>query len=128
MIVIYGIDTQLNSIKVELSQAIHYCMQSVLGMPQDKKAHRFIPLAKENFFYPEGRTDAYTVIEINMMKGRKSDTQKQLIKSLFKTIESQVGISPIDLEIVIKEQEPYQWGFRGLTGDEAFDLSYKVNI
>ena len=122
MIVIYGIDKHLNPIKSQLSEVIHGCMQSVLGMPEDKRAHRFIPLAKEDFFYPGGRTDCYTVIEINMMKGRKPETQKALIKALFKEIESALGINPIDIEITIKEQEKYQWGFRGITGDEASDL------
>jgi hypothetical protein len=103
-------------------------MQSVLGMPEDKRAHRFIPMAKEDFYYPGGRSDAYTVIEINMMAGRKVDTQKSLIKSLFKAIEIELSIAPVDIEIVIKEQAPHQWGFRGMTGDEVNDLKYKVNV
>lgn len=128
MVVIYAIDTHLNPIKSQLSDVIHGCMQAVFGMPEDKRAHRFIPMAKENFYYPGGRSDAYTVIEINIMKGRKPETQKALIKAIFDSIESQLGISPVDVEITIKEQEPYQWGFRGITGDEASDLTYKVNV
>lgn len=128
MIVVYGIDKNLNPIKRTLSDVIHSCMQSVLGMPEDKRAHRFVPLSKDNFFYPDGRSDAYTVIEINMMKGRKVETQKLLIKELFNQIEAKVGISPIDIEITIKEQEKYQWGFRGITGDEVADLKYQVDV
>ena len=128
MIVIFGIKEKLNPIKAQLSDVIHDCMQSVLGMPEDKRAHRFIPLEKEDFYYPGGRSDAYTVIEINMMAGRQVETQKELIKSLFKEIESQLSILPIASEITIKEQAPHQWGFRGITGDEANDLKYKVNV
>ncbi|MFT5594778.1 MAG: hypothetical protein ACI8SR_003172 [Oceanicoccus sp.] len=128
MIVVYGIKEQLNPIKAKLSDVMHGCMQSVLGMPEDKRAHRFIPLDKEDFYYPGGRSDAYTVIEINMMSGRKPDTQKALIKALFKELEAQLSLSPIDVEITIKEQAPYQWGFRGITGDEVSDLKYKVNV
>ena len=128
MVVIYGINKHLNPIKRELSEAIHACMQSVLGMPEKKRAHRIVPLDESDFFYPSGRTEAYTVIEINMMKGRTPETQKALIKALFKTISSTVGISPVDIEITIKEQEKYQWGFRGMTGDEAADLQYKVDV
>ncbi len=128
MIVIYGIKEKLNPIKAKLSDIIHGCMQSELGMPEDKRAHRFIPLEKEDFYYPGGRSEAYTVIEINMMAGRKPETQKSLIKAIFKNIESQLSISPVDVEITIKEQAPYQWGFRGMTGDEANDLKYKVNV
>ncbi|WP_439136376.1 tautomerase family protein [Pseudomaricurvus sp.] len=128
MIVVYGIQEKLNPIKANLSDVLHGCMQSVLGMPEDKRAHRFVPLDRENFYYPGGRSDAYTVIEINLMAGRKPETQKMLIKSIFQELENQMLLSPIDVEITIKEQQPYQWGFRGITGDEANDLKYKVNV
>jgi hypothetical protein len=128
MIVVYGIKENLNPIKAKMSDVIHSCMQSSLGMPEDKRAHRFMPLEKENFYYPGGRSDAYTVIEINMMVGRKPETQKLLIKTLFKELEKELSLAPIDVEITIKEQAPYQWGFRGITGDEANDLKYKVNV
>ena len=128
MIVIYGIDKNLNPIKAKLSDVIHGCMMSVLGMPEDKRAHRFMPMAKEDFYYPGGRTDAYTVIEINMMTGRQAETQKRLIKTLFHEIEANLSISPVDIEITIKEQPPHCWGFRGMTGDEVNDLKYKVNV
>jgi len=128
MIVVYGIKERLNPIKASLSDVIHSCMQSVLGMPEDKRAHRFMPLEKEDFYYPGGRSDAYTVIEINMMSGRKPETQKALIKALFQELESTLSLASIDVEITIKEQAPYQWGFRGITGDEAKDLKYNVNV
>lgn len=128
MIVVYGIQGKLNPIKAKLSDVLHGCMQSVLGMPEDKRAHRFVPLDRENFYYPGGRSDAYTVIEINLMAGRKPETQKALIKSIFQELENQMLLSPVDVEITIKEQQPYQWGFRGITGDEANDLKYKINV
>ena len=128
MIIVYGIKEKLNPIKAQLSDVIHGCMQSVLGMPEDKRAHRFVPMAKEDFYYPGDRTDAYTVIVINMMTGRQPETQKRLIKALFKEIESQLSISPVDVEITIKEQAPHCWGFRGITGDEVSDLKYKINV
>ena len=62
------------------------------------------------------------------MAGRSVDTQKSLIKLLFAHLEKVVGIAPIDLEITIKEQAPHQWGFRGMTGDEATDLNYRINV
>lgn len=127
MIVIYGIKEQLNPVKAKLSDVIHTCMQSALGLPEDKRAHRFIPMDHEDFYFPGGRSDAYTVIEINMIEGREKDTLKLLIKTLFKEIEEQVGIAPVDVEITIKEQPAYCWGFRGMTGDEA-KLNYNVNV
>ena len=128
MIVVYGIKERLNPIKARLSDVIQHCMTQVLGLPEDKRAQRFIPLDAADFYYPGGRSDRYTVIEINMMVGRQPDTKKALIKALFSTIEAELNIAPIDIEITIKEQQPYQWGFRGMTGDEVKNLSYRVNV
>lgn len=128
MIVIYGIAEQLNPIKAKLSDAVHGCMQSVLGLPEGKRAHRFIPMDKADFYYPDDRSEAYTVIEINLMSGREVATKKKLIKALFAEIETQCGISPIDVEITIHEQPPHCWGFRNMTGDEVRDLTYQVNV
>ena len=63
-----------------------------------------------------------------MMAGRQAATRKKLIKTLFSEIETQLSINPADVEITISEQPPDCWGFRGMTGDEAADLKYRVNV
>ena len=128
MIVIYGLKESLNPIKAGLSDVIHQTMMSALGLPKDKRIHRFIPLDKDDFYYPSDRSVQYTIIEINMMEGRKVETKKTLIKTLFQNIEKQLNIAPIDVEITIKEQPAHCWGFRGITGDEVDDLKYNVNV
>lgn len=127
MITVYGIDDCLNPVKAQMSDVIHSCMVSVLRMPEDKRAHRFVPLDRSNFYYPGGRSDKYTVIEINMIAGRKEATKKALIKSLFEAFRLQLAIEPVDVEITIKEQPAHCWGFRGMTGDEA-TLNYQINV
>jgi phenylpyruvate tautomerase PptA (4-oxalocrotonate tautomerase family) len=127
MIRIYGINKNLNPIKAVLSDVINECMVEALSFPENKRAHRFIPMEKEDFYYPVGRSDAYTVIEIAMMEGRSVEAKKNLIHGLFKRIESQLGISPVDIEITITESPACNWGFRGVTGDEA-RLNYKVSV
>jgi hypothetical protein len=103
-------------------------MQSVLGLPAGKRAHRFIPMDKEDFYFPGGRTAAYTVIEIGMMQGRRKETIKALIKALFADIDRKLKIAPVDLEIIISEHPAHCMGFRGMTGDEAKDLTYKIIV
>ncbi|MFO1379305.1 MAG: tautomerase family protein [Chitinivorax sp.] len=127
MITVYGIDDCLNPVKAQMSDVIHRCMVSVLQMPQDKRAHRFVPLERSNFYYPGGRSDKYTVIEINMIAGRKEATKKALIKSLFEAFRQQLAIEPVDVEITINEQPAHCWGFRGMTGDEA-TLNYRIEV
>lgn len=127
MIRVYGIKEQLNPIKARLSDVINQCMVDALSFPDNKRAQRFIPMEKEDYYYPEGRSDAYTVIEISMMEGRSVEAKKKLIHLLFEKIKKEIDIAPNDVEITISESPACNWGFRGVTGDEA-KLSYKVNV
>jgi hypothetical protein len=78
-------------------------------------------------YFPGGRRDAYTVIEIDMMEGRVEQTQKALSREPFRALEAKVGIAPLDVEITIRERRPHCSGFRGVTGDEA-KLDDEVNV
>lgn len=73
---IYGIRDQLIARRQQLSDVIHHCVMEALALPADKRAHRFMPLDKDNFFMPAGRSDAYTIIEISMIAGRTVATRK----------------------------------------------------
>ena len=124
---IYGVDKYLIPKRERLSKVIHSCVMDALGLPSDKRAHRFIPLAEENFMMPGGRTSAYTIIEVSMLEGRTAETKKKLIRLLFDRIQEQVGITHMDLEICIYESPACNWGFRGMHGDEI-KLNYEVNV
>lgn len=127
MVKIYGIDEKLNPVKSGISDLINEAFTESISFPADKRIHRFFPMKREDFFYPVGRTDAYTMIEISMMEGRSVEAKKNLIKNIFLKLQTGLNISPADVEISITEQPPHCWGFRGITGDEAV-LSYKVDV
>lgn len=127
MIKVYGINDTLAPIKATLSNTINRSMVEALQFPENKRAHRFFPMAEEDYYYPEGRTNAYIVIEITMILGRSEETRKKLIYTLFRNIEEDFGIEPIDVEIMILESAASNFGFRGITGDEAV-LDYKINV
>ena len=124
---IYGLKDKLVPIRELLSEVIHQCVMEALGLPEDKKAHRFFPMEKENFLMPGGRTKAYTIIEITMIEGRTVETKKKLVRLLFDNIQEKVGITHQDIEICIYENPASNWGFRGFHGDEV-KLSYKVKV
>ena len=84
-------------------------------------------MKKEDGFYPNSRSRAYTIIEIMMIEGRTVETKKKLIRLLFERIRKELGMQAVDIEIVIQEAPAYQFGFRGMTGDEML-LDYKVEI
>jgi phenylpyruvate tautomerase PptA (4-oxalocrotonate tautomerase family) len=124
---VFGVREQLDPIKAQLSDVIHTCVVDALQYPVDKRAHRFFPLDRADFFYPVGRSDRYTILEFSMFEGRTVEAKKQLIRLLFQRVEQQCGISPQNLEITIFETPKHNWGFRGLPGDEHV-LNYQVEV
>jgi hypothetical protein len=127
MIRVYGIAERLNPIKARMSDVIHGVVQQVLGLPEDKRSHRFFPMDATDLYRPGGRSEAYTMIEILLLEGRTVETKKALIHGLFRAFETELGIAPVDLELTLLEQPAHCWGFRGMTGDEA-RLNYRVDV
>ncbi|WP_234730208.1 tautomerase family protein [Acidocella facilis] len=124
---IFGIQSTLDGVRNDLSDAIHRAVMDALAYPAEKRFHRFIGLAKEDFIYPSDRSDRYIVIEISVFEGRSIETKKTLIRSLYQCIEEKTGISSQDIEITIFETPRSAWGIRGLPGDEI-GLNYKVEV
>jgi len=124
---VYGLRGNLNSIKSRMSEVINSCVVESFQFPKDKKFHRFFPLEKEDFYFPEGRSEKYTIIEISIFEGRSVQAKKNLIKLLFERIEKELNILPNDIEITIFETPKSNWGIRGLPGDELV-LNYNVKV
>jgi phenylpyruvate tautomerase PptA (4-oxalocrotonate tautomerase family) len=122
---VYGLRKSLEGRKQVVSDAIHSVVMEVLGLPAGKRAHRFFPLEADDFFMPDGRSEAYVIIEVLVMTGRTQETRKRLVRRLYDELEKCAGLPPVDVEICIIESPPENWGFRGLHGDEA-KLPYEV--
>lgn len=124
---IYGLANSLNPIKNKMSALIHSCMLEAFKLPEDKKFHRYFTLNNEDFYYPENRTDKYTVIELSIFEGRSIEAKKKFISLIYSRFNDQLGIDENDIEITIFETPKVNWGIRGLPGDEL-KLDYVVNI
>ncbi len=122
---IFGLREHLDPIKVGLSDLIHACVSEALGLPPDKRFHRFFALEASDFFFPADRSEKYTIIEISMFEGRSVSTKKQLIRGLFERLGETFAIPAQDLEITLVETPKHNWGIRGKPGDELA-LRYKV--
>jgi hypothetical protein len=72
---IYGVRAHLDGVKAELSDVIHSCVVDALSYPADKRAHRFLPLDPADFYYPPGRSERYTIVEISMFEGRSVEAK-----------------------------------------------------
>lgn len=122
---IYALRAFLDEQRAALSDAIHAAVTEALGLPPEKRFHRFFPLAPEDFVFPADRSERYTILELSMFEGRTAETKKALLRLLFAHLHARCGVAPQDLEITIFETPRASWGIRGVPGDELA-LSYKV--
>ncbi len=122
---IYGERDHLRRIRHCLSEVIHAVVMDVLGLPSNKRFHRFIGLESEDFIYPSDRSHAYTIIEVSLFEGRSSDVKRTFLTSLMHEVTDNVGLAPADLEITLFETPRSNWGIRGKVGDQLF-LDYDV--
>ncbi len=122
---IYGEREHLRRLRDRLSAAIHAVAMDSLGLPSNKRFHRFIGLESEDFIYPSDRSPAYTIIEVSLFEGRSSDAKRAFLTSLMQRVADEVGLAPQDLEITLFETPRSHWGIRGEVGDRLA-LSYDV--
>ena len=124
---IYGLKKSLYPIRETMSDIIHACVVEAFSYPLEKRAHRFIYIEEDSFFYFDTRSSMHTIIEILLFEGRSVESKKNLYKLLFKQFEEKLNILEIDLEITLIETPKHNWGIRGKPGDEL-QLNYKVEV
>ena len=123
---IYGHSIFLKESSIIISDAMHGASMTALGLPEEKRFHRFLPLDPWQFVATDDRSDKYLIIEVMMFEGRPKETVKAFYKKLLSNLESDCGISAQDIEVVITESPRENWLIRGLPGDELH-LNYDVN-
>ena len=83
---IYARRAQIDRVRAALSDAIHGVFMAIVGLPEDKRFHRFIALDDADFIHPADRGGGYTVIKIVMFEGRSDATKRALLRGLMTAI------------------------------------------
>lgn len=124
---IYGLKNHLSAIRKPLSDVLHSCIVDAFQYPENKRAHRFFYLDEGDFYYPQGRSDSYTIIEIALFEGRSIESKKHLYRLIFERFAGKLEINSDDVEITLTETPLHNWGIRGKSGDELV-LDYKISV
>jgi len=122
---IYGRSTFVSELKKSISDAMHECTVNILGLPQEKRFHRFFELKDEDFVHPDDRSGKYLILEISIISGRSKETKKNYIRGLIMVLNEKCSIPVNDIEITLLENPKENWGIRGMPADEL-KLNYKV--
>ena len=126
-VVVWARHEHLDRHRAALSDAIHGAVMAALDYPADKRFHRFVGLADEDFVYPSDRGEDYTIIEISLFSGRSEEARRRLITELFDRLQQEIGIAPHSVEITITETPRVNWGIRGRNAADL-DVGYRVDV
>lgn len=121
---IYGHRPFLETNSARVSDALHGASISALGIPEEKRFHRFLLLEDWQFIAPGDRGERYLIIEINMFEGRPVGTKKAFYREILLRL-GEIGVSAQDIEVTIVETPRHNWLIRGLPGDEL-SLNYRI--
>jgi hypothetical protein len=124
--IVYGRHAWLREASTVLSDTLHAAAQRTLGLPADKRFHRFVPLEAWQMVAPADRSERYLIIEVHMFAGRTPATRKGLVRAVIDDLGAALSLAPVDVEITIFESARENWGIRGQHGDEM-KLPYEVN-
>lgn len=123
---IYGHEQFLRDSVEQISDAIHRASMAGLGLPEEKRFHRFLPLEPWQFVAPQDRSGKYIIIELMMFEGRPRDTIESFYTHLLSNLASDCDVTPHDIELVITESPRRNWLIRGLPADEL-QLNYRLD-
>jgi hypothetical protein len=122
---IYGHAAFIATHATAISDAIHLAATGVLGLPEEKRFHRFFPMGDGMLIAPPDRSGRYIIIECVLFEGRSVAVKKQFYRRLLEELERSPGISAHDVEMTFIETPRSDWLIRGKPGDEL-DLTYEV--
>ncbi|MBN1500479.1 MAG: tautomerase family protein [Spirochaetes bacterium] len=108
--------------KKEIHDAIHQSLVSALKIEDWDYFHRLYEFSKEDFIFPESKSDRFILIEIHLFSGRTKEQKANLYKILCDSLEN-IGIPRMDIFIQVLDPPLENWGIRG--GLPASDIFNK---
>jgi phenylpyruvate tautomerase PptA (4-oxalocrotonate tautomerase family) len=108
-------------------EAIYLAQREALKVPEGDRQIRFIEHKPEHFHVPPGKTDNYTLVEINIFAGRSMVAKRALYQAIVKNLGA-IGIASSDIIIVLNEIPLENWAVWGCVPASEVDLGFKVNV
>jgi phenylpyruvate tautomerase PptA (4-oxalocrotonate tautomerase family) len=108
-------------------EAVHTAMIEALKIPITDKTIRLIVHEPHRFTAPPGKTDKYTLVNIDLFSGRSLDAKKALYQAIVRNF-TEFGIPADQIKILLRESPAENWGIKGGIPASEVDLGFKVDI
>ena len=99
--------------KKTILDCIHKGLVDALQIEDWDRFQRIIEIEKEDFEFPEGKTDNFMIIELTVFPGRTKEQKKKAIEKITDRLTEKLSIAPTDIFIVFNEPPIENWGMGG---------------
>lgn len=113
--------------KTALLNAVQNAIAATLRLPPQDRNIRLAVHRKGEWLLPEGKSDAYVLVETMLFAGRTPETKGALYAAIVEALEG-IGVARTDVFIRLIEQPRENFGIRGGQRADLVDLGYAVKI
>ena len=99
--------------KKKLLDLVHEGLIESLGIDDWDRFQRIIEYDKNDFEFPEEKSDGFMIIEVTMFHGRTKQQKQDLIETVTAKLVQGLSVQPTDVFIVINEPSDENWGMGG---------------
>lgn len=99
--------------KKKLLDLLHEGLMDSLGIDDWDRFQRIIEYDREQFEFPDGKSDGFMIIEITIFPGRSRQQKQDLIEKVTANLVQGLSVKPTDVFIVILEPANENWGMGG---------------
>jgi len=114
-------------LKRGMLDAVHEALVDCFRIPDHDRTQRFVEHEPENFEIPPGRGPRYALVTIVAFAGRSLDAKRVLYKTIVDRFEA-LGMSRLDVLILLQEEPRENWGLRGGVAGCDVDLGFEVKV
>jgi phenylpyruvate tautomerase PptA (4-oxalocrotonate tautomerase family) len=108
-------------------EAVHQALVDGILIPQTDRTLRLQEFDPEDFAVSRGKTENFTLIEIDVFAGRSLAAKRRLYKCIVENLGA-LGIRAKDVKVVVREIPRENWGISGGVPASDVDLGFKIDI
>ncbi len=108
-------------------EAVHAAMVEALRIPERDRTVRLVVHEPHRFAIPPGRSDRYTLVDIDLFEGRSLAAKRALYQALVRNL-GKLDIPPDHIKVVLRESPAENWGVRGGIPASEVDLGFRVDV
>ena len=113
--------------KTALLEAVQGAIAQTLELPPHDRNIRLAVHRKGEWLLPEGKSDAYVLVETMLFAGRTPETKSALFAAIVAALEG-LGVARGDVFLILNEQPRENVGIRGGIRADLVQLGYEVKV